>query len=311
MRSLRSDRLWAALPLAALLGAGCGIGVTENLVPLKDGGSGDSMNGPSDAQVCMPYQAFGTPTQVPGFDGNITSVVSVRFTPNELTAYLGILHGPQVDIYVVASRARRTDPLGPAMRVNELNTNFDDEYPTVTADSFTIYFDSTRSGTSDLYRSTRTSTVYQFSAPVELTDLHVDGEGAPYVLPDGSALYFHTHRNGNFDVYRAQKNATGFDPAESLTINTDADEMAPVVSANELTIYFFRRGDPNGGADGIWMATRSTVTNPFGIPVPLADLSAPYPGATPIWISPDGCRLYLQEKDPQLGYWAYVAERMP
>ncbi|HMF42124.1 MAG TPA: hypothetical protein VKQ32_15730 [Polyangia bacterium] len=308
-RSSGCNRRAAALWSAALVGAGCGRGVSPNPWPMSD--AGDASDAAPDDQPCPLNHAFGIPIKVPGLNGpSTTSVLSVRFTSDERIAYLSQLHGIQVDIYL-ANRARPADPLGPASPVDELNTNSDDEYPTFTDDTFTIYFASTRSGGSSLFVSSRTATVYKFSDPVQLGgDLLVDSEGAPYVLPDGSALYFHTHRSGNYDIYRAQKNATGFDPAQPLMLNTDADETAPVVSHDELTIYFSRRGDPTGH-DGIWMATRDSVANQFGMPVPL-DLTAPsFSNATPTWISPDACRLYLQEQDSSTAYWAFVAERTP
>jgi hypothetical protein len=146
--------------------------------------------------------------------------------------------------------------------------------------------------------------------PTELLDLHVYGEGNPYVTPDGGALYFHSYRNYNFDIYRARRTATGFDPPESLSINTAGTESVPVVSPDEKTIYFYRDGDIPG-PKGIWMATRESATDPFGMPVSLAELEVPYPPASPTWISPDGCRLYFQEVDPQYGFGIYVAERLP
>ena len=73
------------------------------------------------------------------------------------------------------------------------------------------------------------------------------------------------------DIYRAKKTATGFATPVSLSINTPDNEGRPVVSADELTIYFFYDGEPR--PVGIWMATRSSVTDPFGPPIGLTELN--------------------------------------
>jgi len=139
-----------------------------------------------------------------------------------------------------------------------------------------------------------------------------NGEGSPYVVPDGSALYFHVIRNGNYDVYRAKKTPTGFTAPESVSINTSVTDARPVVSADELTVYFYHDAEARGPA-GIWMATRRSVNDPFGQLISLVELNAfsslienPYP----FWISPDGCRLYFGDEDPQGSFWVYVAERL-
>jgi hypothetical protein len=261
-------------------------------------------------RVCTPLQRFGAPTPVTGLNEASHGVISARFSPDELTAYLGMFRATQPDIFV-ATRGKLSDPFGAPTPLPFVNTTTTEEFATVTADGLTMYLDSTRPYYS-LFVSTRPATVAEFSPAIELDYLHVSGEGAPYVLPDGSALYYHTYRANNFDVYRAQKRATASDfaPAQPVSINSNGDESVPVVSPDELTIYFFHTGDTRG-PDGVWMATRGSVSEPFAAPVGLPELNDPYPPASPTWISPDGCRLYLQQVDAFGGFWVYVAERVP
>jgi Tol biopolymer transport system component len=281
--------------------------VTRNLLT-TDGGTENGS--PETIRTCSTSQAFGAPTLVPGLNDDGTgAVVSARFSPDELTAYLSRYYGMQEDVYV-ATRAHRSDAFGEAKAISELNMPSEEDSPTVTADGLTLYMTSTRAVQYRLFVAQRATPTSTFTTPMDLGTLNVIGEGAPYVVPDGSALYFHTFRNGKPDIYRARQNATGFDPPESVSINTSAFEALPVVSADELIIYFYREGDTTG-VDGVWMATRTSVADPFGPAVSLAALNDPYPKAAPTWISPDGCRLYLQEVDPQNGAWAYVAERLP
>jgi Tol biopolymer transport system component len=52
------------------------------------------------------------------------------------------------------------------------------------------------------------------------------------------------------------------------------DEWAPAVSADELTLYYycFRSGGP--GAPDLWRATRTSRTDVFSSPTPMADISS-------------------------------------
>jgi uncharacterized membrane protein YgcG len=233
---------------------------------------------------------------------------SARFSPDELTAYLGMFRGAQEDNFL-ATRSSRSEPFGTPIPMSTLNTPDLEHFASATGDGLTIYLESTRRGYFSLFFSTRASLTAPFPAPTELTELHLGNEGGAYVTPDGGALYFHMSLNNNLlDIYRAQKTATGFAAPQALSVNTKYDEAHPVASPDELTIYFRRTRDPSG-PDGVWMATRSSVAEAFGPAVSLPQVRIPYSLAAPTWISPDGCRLYLQQQDSNYGFWAYVAER--
>ena len=246
---------------------------------------------------------------VPGLNDDSANVFTTSFSPDELTAYFGMFHGDQVDIYT-SSRTSRTEAFGLASRVPSVNSLFTDFSPSVTADALTLYMNSTRSGAFALYVSSRPSTSMEFSVPIELTELDVYGEGNPSVTPDGTALYFHSYRTGSFDLFRARKLANGFEAPQPVAINTQYDEALPTPSADERTLYFLSLNNP-AGPDGIWMATRASVDQPFSGARPLDELTGQTAAPVqPLWISPDECRLYFQDRDAQNGYLVYVAERI-
>jgi hypothetical protein len=58
------------------------------------------------------------------------------------------------------------------------------------------------------------------------------------------------------------------------------------------------------------MATRKSTAEDFSEPVNVTELEGPLVIDAPTWVSPDGCRLYLQEQDKTSGFWVYVAERV-
>jgi hypothetical protein len=271
----------------------------------SDGGSGEDGNpGP-----CDPNDLFGPPVLVPGLNGISANVVTAQFSPDELTAYFGMPHGEQLDIYT-ATRPSRFDSFPTAAPLSAVNSLATDVCPSVTADGLTLYITSTRSGVYALFVSSRETTSTDFSTPSELTNLDVYGEGNPFVTPDGGALYFHSYRNGNYDVLRAKKTGIGFEPPELLGFDTNFDEAAPVVSADDLTIYYLSTGNP-GGSDGVWMATRQSIDQPFSAGMPVTGLTGKDPPVQPLWLSPDGCRLYIQDRDANSGYLVSVVERSP
>jgi hypothetical protein len=274
-------------------------------------GGGDA--GDANGRQCFSWQPFGAPTPVAGLVDLDDDFLSVRLSPDELIAYMSSGPSGRLDKFdiLISSRASRFEPFRPATPLSALNATSEDSWPTVTADGLTLYMNSTRGGEHQLFVSSRAFVAAEFSTPKELSTLDVSGEGGPYVTPDGSALYFHSWRAlGSADLYRATRNGASFNAPDRLAvINTDANEFYPVVMPDELTIYYLTNADPLG-QNGIWMATRASVSEPFGAAVFLRDLTGPL-DALPNWISPDGCRLYYNQRDASLRHWAYVAERNP
>jgi Tol biopolymer transport system component len=303
----------AAVPLAALVGAGCGAGLTRDLIAPDAGPSDVGDSGPDPTPppppMCNSNTRFGAPVLVPGLNDAPSSTNNARFSPDELTAYIGMYNAGSLDLFV-ATRTSRSDRFGTPTILANINTpDALDDGGSVTADGLTLYFESNRSAYFNVFMATRTDKAADFSPPIELKQLHVGGEGGPYVIPDGSALYFHSLRSGNYDIYRVPVTASGLGTPEAISLDTALDEWVPVVSPDELTIYF-RRDTGDGSPMGIWMATRAAVADAWGPPIRLPELDTPYPVLDPMWISPDGCRIYLEDVDSSGGYWSYVAERL-
>jgi len=102
--------------------------------------------------------------------------------------------------------------------------------------------------------------------PTNIPSLNPSGvsDAGQWILPDSSAIYFHSNRSGTDKIYRATRNTDGtFDQAAPVTLTTLA-EASPVVSADELTIYFSANAG-NTGYD-IFMAKRSVKNDAFGTP---------------------------------------------
>src|SRR5437667_260652 len=103
-----------------------------------------------------------------------------------------------------------------------------------------------------------------------------DFDGGPNISADGLDLYFCSNRPGGYggdDVWVATR-TTGlsrFDPPANLgpTVNSPANDCDPSISKDDrvLLIASDRKGG-KGGLD-IWVATRSSRSQPFGKPVNL------------------------------------------
>ena len=122
------------------------------------------------------------------------------------------------------------------------------------------------------------------------------------ISADGNTLYFvesqfsilgqpknarilYARRNGNTFVRDANSAAI------LKTINNDALNYAPAISASELEIYFTRVG---AQGPAIYVANRASKTLPFGEPLRLSVVNGFVEGPT---LSPDELSLYYHKKE--------------
>jgi Tol biopolymer transport system component len=112
-----------------------------------------------------------------------------------------------------------------------------------------------------------------WSAPLELTEVNSAAQDTdPSISTDGLELFFASYRTGvgSSDLWhttRPSLTAPFAPPALVVELATVAEESAPEISGDGLTLYFRRAND-------IFRATRATKTSPFGIAVMDAELSS-------------------------------------
>jgi hypothetical protein len=127
----------------------------------------------------------------------------------------------------------------------------------------------------------------------------VEYSNEPYLLADGRTLYLSGKSpasRGN-DIFRTVGDPPQFGGAavEVPGLPSDGEELAPVVSSDELEIFFASDRDGIGKPFDIFVATRSSTTQPFSAPTRVETLSTV--GIDwPLWLSPDGCDLYYINK---------------
>jgi hypothetical protein len=211
-----------------------------------------------------------------------------------------------------ATRASWTEPFGEPEPVPGVNTGDTLDAPSLTADGLFLY--AVRYGaTHEIVRAQRATTADPFSAMEPVTALNVEGfNGEPYVLPDHSAIYQRRSADGGaaWDILRTARSGASFGsnfPVNALDVNMPGTDSAPVVTPDELTIYFFTwRVD---GANNIYVARRSTTADPFGAAEPLGEPVDTDVLESPDWISADGCVLYFTRGSTEFGSDIYVATR--
>ena len=166
-----------------------------------------------------------------------------------------------------------------------VNSSRDEYDPSISADGLSLYFMSVYppggSGGSDLL-VVRRETIYNDWGPAANLGPIVNSAGYEYgpdVSSDGLSLYFNTWRSDDVDVLvttRAATNEPWGPPVNlGLPINTSANESSPHISDDGLSLYFCDWGmqvryRPSGmGHEDLWIATRASVSDPWGPPVNL------------------------------------------
>jgi WD40-like Beta Propeller Repeat len=310
-----------------LLGASCARSATPDdssadLPTRLDGGvddAGDAANPETgapesspavDASVpaCDPTKPFNAPVPVSELNTVDDDTIS-DLSPDGLTAYVGTSHLVTGLHLFFATRASTTLPFGARQPLFPTG-NFDDWSSTLTADGLTAIVSSDRSGnSSDLYVATRTSKLASFGPLAAAMGVNTtSNEEGPRWSADGKTLYFDSTRGGTRHIWSASVVAFSFGTPQKLTeLASNALDAVPVLSPDELTIYFLSQRAPTTDGD-IYVATRTSKTLPFANVQVLANVNSPSLDA-PGYISPDGCTLYLSSLRGTGKFDIFVAQR--
>lgn len=277
---------------------------------------------PADAGSCWDRK-FNAPVLMAAVN-SAASDTFPRLAPDELTLYFGSVRnsdaGSVADIFM-AKRANLTDSFGSPSSAGLVSAvswpSTDEGSPTVSADGLTLIYCSDQPDRTQyhLFSATRLSAQDPFSAGTLIANANLapNFDCYPFLRLDSAELLFVSNRPGGpgkGDIYRAANAGGGaFAAASEVTdLNTPADEVAPVLSADGLVVLFASDrsgGGAKGGLD-VWMAKRSTLSSPFGAAVNVSEVNTPLLDA-PGWISSDGCRLYMHSGVGP--YHLYLAQR--
>jgi len=128
------------------------------------------------------------------------------------------------------------------------------------------------------------------------------GDWDPDISADGLSLYFQSYRpgsSGKADLWITSRKTTSDPWAEpvnlGLTVNSSANDNAPSISADGLSLYFSSGRSGGHGDRDLWVTTRSSTSDPWGIPVNLGPTVNSYASDHAPSISADGLALYFSE----------------
>ncbi|MHC4706986.1 MAG: hypothetical protein ACYS8I_07865 [Planctomycetota bacterium] len=174
-----------------------------------------------------------------------------------------------------------------------VNSSNQDACPSVSTDGMMLFFSSDRPGgmggldiwISEL-KSTRHMTELVWGKPINLGPVvnSAADENYPEISADGLELYFSdglwsfgvNPRAGGFglsDLWVSTRKTTEDDWGTPVnlgpTINGSSYDSGPSISNDGLTLYFASSRSGGSGGNDLWMATRSTVSNPWDPPINL------------------------------------------
>ncbi|MGE0550523.1 MAG: TolB family protein [Kofleriaceae bacterium] len=285
---LRSTKFAVAL---MLLMSGCDFPRPELLAP-PDAAS---------PAMCDPLAPFDRIVPVMGLAG-AGPQGTCRLSPDELTLYFSA-----DDIYV-ATRATREAAFGApvTLAINSSEVDYD---PYITPDGMTLVFGSARETTGQrVWRAQASDSADGFTSPAMLSPLlaglaDADDEKQPFLSWDESQLWFvsslaATGTQGQAEIWRVPRTAVGFGtPVLESQLNSSRRDWLPMVSADQLTIYFASdrpvTPDPEGTLLHIWRSHRDHLDDEFPPPTPVTELNSGEHNTVPGWLSKDNCRLYF------------------
>jgi len=220
------------------------------------------------------------------------------------------------DIWVT-TRATVSDPWGEPVNLGPaVNSSVWDGEPSISSDGLSLYFGSQRPGgygMADIWVTTRATVSDPWGQAVNLGPMI----NTPFddvdvcISADGLSLYIDSFREGGYgssDTWVAKRETLSDPWGEPInlgpTINTTSSDGAPSISADGRVLFFSDFFAPRPGGQGkndIWMATRASVSDPWGEPInlgPTINTSAVdlHPN-----ISTDGSTLYFTSDRPGSG----------
>lgn len=264
---------------------------------------GFAPDAPASLSVFSLSQSLGVPVN----SGDNESGACVA--PNGLSLYFssarsGTLGG--LDLWV-SQRPTLTAAWGAPQNLTILNTDAVENFPALSADGKTMFYNSSGLGGfggADIFMTTRTNPNDDFgwTAPVNLGAVvnTADDEVGPGYFEDpanGTAiLYFTSNRPGGLgeDIYQSTRNADGaFNiPTNVAVLNSSSLDRGIIVRRDGLEIFFTSDRDGGIGGRDIWVSTRASVSAAWNPPVNLAGINSNGSDQSPS-LSADGSILYF------------------
>jgi predicted secreted protein len=260
---------------------------------------------------------WGIPTNPGPPDNSLYGEGGVCISANELEFYFTSDrpggYGSQ-DLWVMERPTIEDDWGDPVNLGSPANSKYSYWEPSISSDGLSLFFSDGHSppfgnhlpgglgGQGDIWMITRETLHDAWGEPVNIGPA-VNSQHAthPSISADGLSLYFQSHRPGRLgahcDIMVATRESTSDsfgNPVFLKNVNSTNGEWMPEISADGLAFFFSRNN-----ATELWMATRATIKDDFGLPLKLPSQInfSPYLNNSPS-ISADGSTLYFGSDRP-------------
>jgi len=231
-----------------------------------------------------------------------------RMSADGLTFYAGSDDRPGGqgggDLWIHTRETNHDDWSGP-VNLTTINSAYNDNNSSITADGLWLFFMSNRPGgygAWDIWVSTRVTTDDPWGTPVNLGPPvnSEDREFTSCISNDGMELYIGSDRpggSGGSDLWVTRRETLDDAWEEPVnlgsTVNSPSGEFYPNISADKRTLFFVSmRPDGYGGRD-IWVTTRATTDDSWREPMNLGPSINSSALEQMAIISPDSSVLYF------------------
>ncbi|MBK7539122.1 MAG: PD40 domain-containing protein [Myxococcales bacterium] len=274
--------------LFAVVLCGCGIKLNEQPISADASVDGAAVDASPDATV--PLGNFNPAAKISGLslDGAIEDDLTLNTAETELIFAINLGTGNGGKNLYVTTRANQQAAWGTPAEITALNTAGNDSTPRLSADGLTLYYATTRTGTSeDVWMSQRASAAAAWGTPTMIAtasstvnDRWYSPCGGKYILASDRAVA------GDLDLYEG---TLGQAPSRLALSTTGGADTAPFLTPDCLSLYWAK---DNAGQVDLFLATRASVTSAWQVVGAVPVVSTAAREEDP-WLSADGRRLYF------------------
>ncbi len=194
-----------------------------------------------------------------------------------------------------------------------INTEAAEYLPALNADGTVLIFARIVRGQEDFYLSALSESGYNEAIPLQ--DLNTpQNEAAHSLSADGQVIIFtacdRMNGKGSCDLYFSTKQGDGWSVAKNLgnSINSEAWDSQPSISADGKTLYFSSKRKGGPGAADIYYSTLENRR--WSVPIPLPDNVNTEGNEMSPFIHADGRTLYFKsDKHPGMGSYDIFVSR--
>ena len=203
-----------------------------------------------------------------------------------------------------SSRASIAEPWSPPTVDNDLSSAANESTVALSADGLTIMFGRTDTvnglGGTDVFVSSRPNRLARWSPPTLVASLSsAENDTASWISNGATSVVVASERDGNFDLFAADfdEETGAYGTLVGVPgINTQEPEYSGRFAMGGLVFTFHSERPGNAGRSDGYVATRSSLEEPFGSAVPIAAMNT-VNNDEDVWLSDDLCTLFCATRN--------------